>query len=321
MRAIAIEAYGGPERLQLMDLPIPQIGPDDVLIRVQAAGVNPSDIGFREGLYTSLFPLSFPAIMGSDFAGTVARVGEHVTTVRVDTPVYGIAFGGGSYAEYLRVPAAGEFATRPSSLDAVQAAGLPQPGMTALQARDTAALAAGEVFLIVGGTGGIGSFAIQMAAGQGAHVIATGRAEDEEYLRQLGAVETIDYTRGEVIDAVRASHPDGIHAVLDVATRDAAAFARYAQCLRAGGRLLSTVYAAVEPAQIGVAAQRTLERDITAFNIVRPNGPAVLDRLSRLVEEGSLRVPVQALPLEEAARAQELQQHGHVHGKVVLRVV
>jgi NADPH2:quinone reductase len=318
MRTIAIEAYGGPERLQLMDLPIPQIGPDEVLIRVQAAGVNPSDIGFREGLYTSLFPLSFPVIMGSDFAGTVARMGEHVTTVRVETPVYGIAFGGGSYAEYLRVPAAGEFATRPSSLDAVQAAGLPQPGMTALQAIDTAALSAGEVFLIVGGTGGIGSFAIQMAAGQGTHVIATGRAE--EYLRRLGAAETLDYTRGEVIDAVRASHPDGIHAVLDVVTRDAAAFARYAQCLRAGGRLLSTVYAAVEPAQIGVAAQRTLERDITAFNIVRPSGPVVLDRLSRLVEAGSLRVPVQALPLEEAARAQELLQHGHVQGKVVLTV-
>jgi NADPH:quinone reductase len=205
----------------VVDLPIPQIGPDDVLIRVQAAGVNPSDIGFREGRG---LPLSFPAIMGSDFAGTVAQVGEHVTTVRADTPVYGIAFGGGSYAEYMRVPATGEFATRPPSLDAVQAAGLPPPGMTALQAVDTAALAAGEVFLIVGGTGGIGSFAIQMAAGQGAQVLATGRAEDEEYLRRLGAAETLDYTRGEVIEAVRASYPDGIGAVLDVATLDPAAF-------------------------------------------------------------------------------------------------
>jgi hypothetical protein len=92
-----------------------------------------------------------------------------------------------------------------------------------------------EVLLIVGGAGGIGSFVIQMAARQGAHVIATGRAEDKEYLRWLGTAETIDYTQGYVIDAVRTSHPDGIHAVLDVATRDGAAFARYAQCLRAGG--------------------------------------------------------------------------------------
>lgn len=320
MRAIAINAYGGPERLQVMDLPVPSIGPDDVLIRVQAAGVNPSDISFREGYFAQRIPLSFPAIVGSDFAGTVAQVGEHVTTVKVESPVYGIAFGGGTYTEYMRVPASGEFALRPPSLDAVHAAGLPQSGMTALQAIDTAILKAGEVLLIVGGAGGIGSFAIQLATRQGAHVIATGRAEDKEYLRWLGAAETIDYTQGDVIDAVRASQPDGIHAVLDVATSDPAAFARYAQCLRAGGWLLSTVYAA-DPAHPGVAGQRTLERNITAVNIVRPLGPALLDRLSRMVEEGLLRVPVQAvLPLEEAARAQELQQHDHVQGKVVLRV-
>lgn len=219
----------------------------------------------------------------------------------------------------MRVPASGEFALRPSSLDAVHAVALPQPGMTALQAIDTAVLKAGEVLLIVGGAGGISSFAIQMAAAQGTHVIATGRAEDKEYLRWLGAAETIDYTQGDVIDAVRASQPDGIHTVLDVATRDPAAFARYAQCLRVGGWLLSTVYAA-DPAHPGVAAQRTLERGITAVNIVRPLGPAVLDRLSRLVEEGSLRVPEQeTVPLEAAARAQELLQR-HVQGKVVLRV-
>jgi NADPH2:quinone reductase len=313
MRAIAIEAYGGAERLQLMDLPIPQVGPDDVLIRVRAAGVNPADISFREGRYAQQTPLPFPAIMGSDLAGTVVQVGEHVTTVKVDTPVYGIAWGGGSYAQYLRVPAAGEFTARPTSLEVVQAAALPMAGMTALGAIDTAVLSAGEVLLLVGGAGGIGSFAIQMAAGLGVHVIATGRAEDQEYLRRLGASETIDYTRGNVVEAVRASHPDGVDALLDVVTHDPAAFAHTAQCLRAGGHLLSTVYA-VDPA-------RQTERGITAVNIVRPQGAAVLERLSRLVEAGSLWVPVQqTLPLEEAARAQELLQHGHVRGKLVLTV-
>jgi hypothetical protein len=97
MRAIAIDAYGGRERLQLIDLPVPEIGPHDVLIRVWAAGVNPADISFREGRYAQTIHLSFPAIMGSDFAGTVAQV-------------YGLAWGGGSYAEDLRIPAAGEFA-------------------------------------------------------------------------------------------------------------------------------------------------------------------------------------------------------------------
>ncbi len=312
MRAIAIDAYGGPERLQVMNLPIPQIGPDDVLIRVQAAGVNPADISIREGRNAQRMPLNFPAIMGSDFAGTVAQVGEHVTTVGVDAQMYGIAWGGGSYAEYLRVPAAGEFAARPSSLDVVQAAALPMAGMTALGALDSAALTKGAVLLIVGGAGGIGSFAIQMAARQGVHVIATARTEDQEYLRSLGASETVDYTQGDVVEAVRASHPGGVDAVLDVVSKPAA-LAHNAQALRPGGRLLSTVYA-IDPAQ-------PAERGIIAVNIVRPQGAEVLDRLNRMVEAGSLWVPVQeTLPLEEAARAQELQQHGHVRGKLVLTV-
>lgn len=312
MRAIAIDAYGGGERLQLMDLPIPEIGPDDVLIRVRAAGVNPADISIREGRLAQRMPLSFPAIMGSDFAGTVAQVGAHVTAVRPQTPVYGIAFGGGSYAEYLRVPAAGEFAALPASLDFAHAAALPMAGMTALGALDSAALTKGALLLIVGGAGSIGSFAIQMATRLGAHVIATARTEDQEYLRSLGAAETVDYTQSDVVEVVRASHPGGVDAVLDVVS-GAAAIGHIAQALRPGGRLLSTVYA-VDPAQLA-------ERGITAVNIVRPQGAAVLDRLSRMVEAGALRVSIQAtLPLEEAARAQDMLQHGHVRGKLVLTV-
>src|SRR6266571_5872677 len=312
MRAIAIDAYGGSERLQMMGLPIPEVGPNDVLIRVRAAGVNPADISIREGRYAQMMPLTFPAIMGSDFAGTVAQVGAQVTTVRPETQVYGIAFGGGTYAEYIRVPTTGEFAALPASLDFVHAAALPMAGMTALGALDTAALAPGDVLLIVGGAGGIGTFAIQMAARLGAHVIATARTEDQEYLRSLGAAETVDFTRGDVVEVVRASHPGGVDAVLDVVSGPAA-IGHIAQALRTGGRLLSTAYAS-NPAQLA-------ERGITAVNIVRPQGAAVLDRLSRMVEAGTLRVPVQAtLPLEAAARAQEMLQHAHVRGKLVLTV-
>jgi NADPH:quinone reductase len=168
------------------------------------------------------------------------------------------------------------------------------------------------VFLIVGGAGGIGSFAIQMAARLGAHVIATARTEDQEYIRSLGAGETIDFTQGDVVEAVRASHPRGVDAVLDVVS-GSSAIGHIAQTLRMGGRLLSTVYA-TDPAQLA-------ERGITAFNIVRPQGAAVLDRLSRMVEAGALCVPVQAtLPLEDAARAQDMLQHGQVRGKLVLTV-
>ena len=185
-------------------------------------------------------------------------------------------------------------------------------GMTALEALDTAALAPGETLLIVGGAGGIGTFAIQMAARMGAYVIATARTEDQEYLRSLGAAETVDFTQGDVVEAVRTSHPGGVDAVMDVVS-GSAAIGHVAQALRRGGRLLSTVYA-VDPAQFA-------ERGITAVNVVRPQGAEMLRRLSRMVDAGELRVPVQeTLSLEDAARAQEMLQHGHVRGKLVLTV-
>jgi NADPH:quinone reductase len=323
MKAIAIEGYGGPERLQLMDLPIPEVGPDDVLIHIRAAGVNPADINFREGRMAALMPLTFPAIMGSDFAGTVAQVGRNVTTIRADAPVYGIAYGGGTYTEYLRLAATDEFAALPAALDFVHAAALPMPGMTALGALDAAALAPGRTLLIVGGAGGIGSYAIQMAARQGTYVIATARAADQEYVRSLGAAEVVDHTRDDVAAAVLAAHPDGVDAVLDVASTTPDAIARIAQVLRQGGHLLSTRFV-IAGAPLGPEGSLTAElaaRGISAVNLTRAQGAAVLGRLSRLVEEGTLTVPVEeTLPLEEAARAQEVQEHGHVRGKVVLRV-
>lgn len=323
MKAIAIDAYGGPERLQLMDLPIPEVGPDDVLIRIRAAGVNPADINFREGQMATLMPLTFPAIMGSDFAGTVAKVGRNVTTLRANAPVYGITYGGGTYVEYLRLAATDEFAPMPAALDFVHAAALPMTGMTALGALDAAALAPGRTLLMVGGAGGIGTYAIQMAAQQGTHVIATARVADQEYVRSLGATEVVDHTRDDVAAAVLAAHPDGVDAVLDVASTTPDAIARIAQVLRPGGRLLSTrfVIAGAPLGPEGRLAAQLAERGITAVNLVRANGAAVLGRLSRLVEAGTLTVPVEeTLPLEAAARAQELQEHGHVRGKVVLQV-
>ena len=301
MRAIAIDAYGGRERLRLMDLPIPEIGPDDVLIHVRAAGVNPADISFREGCLAQRVPLSFPAIMGSDFAGTVAQVGAQVRAVKPDTQVYGTAWGGGSYAQYLRVPATGEFAALPASLDFVHAAALPMAGMTALGALDSAALAPGEVLLIVGGAGGIGSFAIQMAARLGAHVIATARTEDQEYIRSLGAAETVDYTQGDVVEVVRVSHPGGVDAVLDVVS-GAAAIGHVAQALRPGGRLLSTVYA-VDPAQFADRRGQRYWTDLAAW--------------SRWERSGC---PSRRRCLWRRRRAQEMLQHGHVRGKLVLTV-
>src|SRR2546423_2587277 len=151
MRAIAIDAYGGSERLQLMELPIPEVGPDDVLIRVRAAGVNPADVSIREGRLAQMMPLSFPAIMGSDFAGTVAQVGAQVTAVRPQTQVYGISYGGGSYSGDNPVPATGEVATLPASLDVLHAAALPMAGLAPPGGLYTPALGQRAGVLFLGG--------------------------------------------------------------------------------------------------------------------------------------------------------------------------
>jgi NADPH:quinone reductase-like Zn-dependent oxidoreductase len=209
MRVVAILAFGGPERLTLMEMPKPVPGPDEVLIRVQAAGVGLWDVKVRRG---QVGDLSFPLVLGWESAGTIERVGTGVACFAAGEAVYGYVRQVGHYAEYVAAPAS-LVARRPNSIDAAHAAAIPISGLTAHQAiTEDLELRAGETVLITAAAGGTGTFAVQIAASLGAYVVATASAQNHHYLRELGAQEVIDYTTTDFVRAVRAAHPAGVDA-------------------------------------------------------------------------------------------------------------
>src|SRR3712207_4466605 len=197
MRAIAENEFGGP--VPLMSLPTPEIGAGEVLIRVRAAGVNPFDWKVADGVLEGKLEHRFPLILGFDAAGVVERVGADVTELAEGDEVYGYLFksviGGGAYAEYVSAPAA-IVAKKPESLSFTEAAALPVSGLTAMDLVDAVDPKEGEAVLIVGATGGVGSYAVQLATRRGARVIATARQANEAFARELGASESVDHTKG-----------------------------------------------------------------------------------------------------------------------------
>ena len=313
MRAIAEEKFGGS--IALMDLPVPEIGPGEVLIRVRAAGVNPFDWKVADGALEGERKHRFPLILGFDAAGVVERVGAGVTELAEGDEVYGYLFkpvmGGGSYAEYVSAPAS-IVAKKPGSVGFAESAALPTPGLTAMDLVDAVDLREGETVLVVGATGGVGSYAVQLAARRGARVIATARRANETFVREFGAAETIDHTREDLVGAVLVAHPDGIEAIIDVAS-DREALGHIAGLVKKGGRVASSVYAADAVGLTG--------RDIRAANVSMQPDARRLRELARLVDAGEISVRLaRAFPLERAPEALEESRLGHVRGKLVLLV-
>ena len=313
MRAIAEETFGGP--IALIDLPTPEIGAGEVLIRVRAAGVNPFDWKVAEGALKDQMKHRFPLILGFDAAGVIESVGADVTELAEGDEVYGYLFkpviGEGTYAEYVSAPVT-IVAKKPATVGFAEAAALPTPGLTAMNLVDAVDTKDGETILIVGAAGGVGSYATQLAARRGAHVIATARRTNETLVRELGAAETIDHTTEDLVDAVRMAHPGGIDAVIDVAS-DLEALGRISTLVNDGGRLASSVYAAdVE----GLAS-----RGIAATNISMQPDARRLAELSRMVDAGELSVRLdRTFPLEKAPEAFEERRAGHVRGKIALLI-
>jgi NADPH:quinone reductase-like Zn-dependent oxidoreductase len=245
----------------------------------------------------------------------VERAGAGVTELAEGDEVYGYLFkpvvGGGAYAEYVSAPAA-IVARKPESIRFTEAAALPVPGLTAMDLVDAVDPKEGETVLIVGATGGVGSYALQLATRRGARVIATAREANEAFARELGATETVDHTRMDLLDAVRMTHPGGIEAIIDVVSeRDA--LGRIAGLVKEGGRLASSVYAA--------DVESLAQRGIKATNVsVQPDARR-LEELSRIVDAGELTVRLErTFPLEQAPEALDESRTGHVRGKIVLLV-
>lgn len=307
MRAIAITTYGDADVMSLQDLPEPLVGPDTVLVRVQAAGVNPVDTKVRAGYLQGAFPSHFPLVLGWDLAGVVEQVGPAVTEYAVGDEVLGYVrrdeLQHGTYAELVPAPLRA-LAPKPAGVSWTAAGGLPLAGLTARQALDAAMVSSGDTVLIHAAAGGVGGLAVQLAVGRGARVIGTAGQGNHDYLRSLGA-EPVTYGDG-LAEAVRALAPDGVDAVLDLI--GGAALAGSPSLVKDPARIVSII----DPGTVLGMGGR--------YVFVRPDS-AQLSELVALVADGSLKVEIaHELPLDEAAKAHRLSEEGHVRGKIVLRV-
>ena len=315
MKAVVIDAFGGPERLRLAEVHKPAPLGGEVLIEVHCTSVNPVDWKIREGMLAEMFPYEFPLVPGWDAAGVVAAVGRGVTEFRAGDRGYAYCrkpkIQHGTYAEYVAM-AADAVAPMPANLGFEAAATIPLTGLTAWQSLfDAAKLARGQKVLIHAGAGGVGSLAIQLAKHAGATVYTTTRLQNHTYVRELGADAAIDYTREKFVDAVRALAPEGIDLVYD--TVGGAVQKESYKVLRPGGMLVSIVNIP-EPDEARLYAART------NFVFVSPSG-AQLRLIAALIESGAVKPAArEVLPLSKAAEAQERSRAGHVRGKIVLRI-
>lgn len=311
MKAVRLHQYGGPEVLVYEDVPRPEIGDEDVLVRAAAAGVNPIDIATRAGNLARIWPEDrFPAIVGWDVSGTVEAVGASVSAFKPGDEVFSLARFpkmAATYAEYVSVPAA-DLALKPRSIDFVQAAGVPLAALTAWQALfDAGGLSAGQTTLIHAAAGGVGHLAVQLAKWKGAAVIGTASARNESFLKELGVDRFINYTATDVGDA-----GTGVDLQLD----------------SLGGPPRERLWGVMKKDGILVSIKGPLEEDEAAAHgvrsarvLVKPDA-AQLTQIAALIDDGTVKPVIDTVySLADAAKAHEHVQGGHARGKVVLRVV
>ena len=309
-RAVRVAAFGGPEALQVEQVPIPQPVDDEVLVRVHAAGVNPVDGKTRSGEFPPVGEGDLPVILGRDLAGTIEAVGTraHYMLSHGDKVFAFIDFDRGAQADYVVVKAI-ELCAIPDGIDMATAASIPLAAMTAWQGLfDHGGLEAGQRVLIHGGAGGVGQFAIQFARWKGAEVVATAGPDDQDLIRRLGADVAIDYKSQDFATIVQ-----DVDCVLDLVGGDTQQASW--GVIRRNGILVSTL---AEPdADIAKAhGVRAAPRWLARPNAVQ------LGTIGDLVASGEVTVTVAATyPLAEVAAAQERLEQGHVGGKIVLTLV
>jgi NADPH:quinone reductase-like Zn-dependent oxidoreductase len=314
MRAVRIHRYGGPEVLMVEEAPMPEPGRGEVLVRVVASSVNPVDWKIREGKLDAMFHYKFPLVLGWDVSGIVEKLGPETTGFAPGAAVFSrpdIARDG-AYAEFVVVRAS-ELAHKPASLGHVEAASVPLVALTAWQTlfeasppHVAAGLSAGQTVLVHAASGGVGSFAVQLAKWRGAKVIATASGKNEAFVRGLGADVFVDYTKQRFEDVAK-----DVDVVLD----------------GVGGETQERSFATLRPGGILVSIAGRPSADLAkkhgvrvGYVFVQPNA-AQLTKIAALLDEKVLKTEVQeVLPLAEARRAQEISATGRVRGKIVLKV-
>jgi NADPH2:quinone reductase len=309
MKAVAITAFDTRPALR-EDLPAPTPAPNEVLVRVHASSINPADNSIAAGMLKQMgVEYEFPVILGRDYAGVIEQVGADVTRYKVGDDVFGFLMHAnptvhdGSWAQLIAVPQDTSIAPAPEGVDGATAAAAPLAGITAMTAIDALELSDSDTVLIVGATGGVGSFAVQLAARAGATVVAPALPEDETYLRELGVSELLPRD-GDLAAAAHERHPDGFDAVLDLVNY---APDVPATLVKEGGRVASPTGAAGEgPGRTMVMAAPT---------------PENLQRLAALLADGTARVPIQATyELAQAPEALTALGTTHTQGKLAVRI-
>ncbi len=306
MKAIVAHEYGEPEVLKYEDTPRPEPKENELLVRVIACGVNPADPLVISGRLAKEFGTHLPLIPGYDVAGMVEKTGTRVTKFKAGDAVYGYALFGGGWAEYA-VLAENEAAIKPKNTTFSDAAAVPLAALTAWQALlDVAKLSAGQTVLIHGGSGGVGSFAVQIAKARGAKVIATASTANQDLLKQLGADVAIDYTKTKFEDVAK-----DVDIVLDPVGRDT--LARSYAVVKKGG-LIATLVEQASQAQL----DKYGIRGAPIFG--KPDGNELAE-ITKLIEAGKIKPIVsQTFPLTDAVKATQQAETHHTRGKLVIKI-
>jgi len=317
MKAIRIHAFGGPEQMQLDEVPRPVPAADEILVKVYATSVNPADYIIRQGGNEILRPyLKLPLGLGLDAAGIVEETGSEVRDFKKGDRVYGVPNfpGDGSYAEYF-VAKATSVAIKPQNLTFTEAAGVPLAGSTAwLGVVDYGKIQPGQKILIHGASGGVGSLAIQIAKAKGAYVIGTASSHNLAFLKELGADEAIDY-RSQPWEKILKD----IDVIFDASpVRVNGTRLNFVNILRQGGILVCSQldFPYAEDVKAALAAKQA------TGELVRFQSYDSLKEMATMIEDGKLKVTISKVyQLEQVAEAHRENEAGHVRGKLVLEII
>jgi len=315
MKAITYEEFGGANVLEASDLPIPEPGPGEVLVKIHAAGVNPIDWKIRNGQFECVFEHAFPITPGWDMAGVIEALGEGAKNFTTGDKVYAYTRFSkaevGTYAEYIVVPES-YLGPMPKGLSFIEAASIPLAALTAWQTfKDFAKLSPGQVALIHAGAGGVGSLAIPLAKHLGATVLTTAQTANHDYCKSLGADHCIDYKKTDYRTTLKELFPKGVDVILDSIGNEIPD--ESLDILKPGGALICLN----DPPDEDRAKALGL-RTLRLYS--EPDGKA-LGEITKLIKQGILPIPeIKTLSLSDAQKAHTLSEAGHVRGKLVLQV-
>lgn len=305
MKAVVIREYGNEDVLKFEEVQKPLPNSDDILVKIHNIGLNPVEWKVRNGL-GEIFGMKLPIFLGSEISGTVEAIGADVNKFKVGDEIFGNVnmMRGGGYANYV-LAIESEIAHKPQNIDFVQAAAIPVGALTSWKAIFTTGnLQSGQKVLIHGAAGGVGSMGVQLAKAKGAYVYATGSGKNEDFIKELGADEFINYTTTKFEDVAK-----DVDVVLDTVGGDTQT--RSFQVLKKGGFLVSLV----APPSQELAEQYGVKAEMIQSG---PNGE-LLEEIAKFVEEGKVRAHIEKIfPLSEIKEAHKLSESGRARGKIVL---